>query len=675
MKNELEAIALSIRSLSMDAIEKANSGHPGLPLGAAELGAALYAKILKHNPKNPDWKDRDRFVLSAGHGSMLLYSALHISGYDVSIEDIKSFRQLGSKCPGHPEYGDTPGVETTTGPLGQGISTAVGMAIAEKMLAARFNTAEHKIVDHYTYALVGEGCLMEGVSSESSSLAGHLKLGKLIVYYDENKITIDGSTDLTFTENIEERYKAYGWQVLRGSMYSFEDIERLTLEAKKDERPTLIILKSVIGQGAPTVAGKNKAHGAPLGKEGIAEAKKNLLLEGKGDFYVAEEAYAFFKKRNEELAFAEAEWNKTFEVWSKANPEKRKEWDFSFAQGGADEALVKSVKLPEFKKDESIATRAASKKALNEFAKVLPNLVGGSADLEGPNAVGLDGISAFSHQNPSGRYIYFGIREFAMGTITNGIQLHGGFRAFCATFLVFADYLRPALRLAALMKLPSIYVFTHDSIFVGEDGPTHQPIELLASLRAIPNVLVLRPADAEETEEAWKQALLHKDGPVCLILSRQNLPILEKSDLFWRESIKNGAYIVKDVEASASGCTVGKPDRTPDVTVLATGSEVSMAVKAASLVKDKKVRVVSVMSKERFETSPKDFKHGVLGGCKKHIRVITAEAGVAQGWEGWTGCKCDNFSIEGFGTSAPGVKAAEHLGFTAENLAKLIEKN
>ncbi|WP_029409719.1 transketolase [Treponema pedis] len=662
MKNELDAVALSIRSLSMDAIEKANSGHPGLPLGAAELAASLYGKILKHNPLNPEWKDRDRFVLSAGHGSMLLYSILHISGYDVSLEDIKSFRQLGSKCPGHPEYGDTPGVETTTGPLGQGIATAVGMAIAEKMLAAEFNEDGYKIVDHYTYVLVGEGCLMEGVASEASSLAGHLKLGKLIVYYDENKITIDGSTDITFTEDIAARYKAYGWQVLQGSMYSYEDIEHLTAEAKKDERPTLIMLKSVIGQGAPTVAGKNKAHGAPLGKDGITEAKKNLGLDPSKEFFVFEEAYSFFKKRREELSRAENEWNNTFEQWSCKYPEKRKEWDMFFSKGGISKELIKSVVLPQFKKEEAVATRSASKKVLNEFAKTLTNLVGGSADLEGPNAVGLDGIPSFTDETPQGRYLRYGIREFAMGTITNGIQLHGGFRAFCATFLVFADYLRPSLRLAALMKLPSIFVLTHDSVYVGEDGPTHQPVELLASLRAIPNVLVLRPADAEETGEAWALALQHTDGPVCLILSRQNLPVLEKADAAWREHFKNGAYIVKDVQG------------VPDITVLATGSEVSTAVKAASLVNGKKVRVVSVPSKELFENSCKDTIHSVLGGCKKDIRIITAEAGIRQGWEGWTKCKCDNFSIEQFGTSAPGSKVAEHLGFTAEKLAELIEK-
>ncbi len=669
MSKEMDAIALSIRSLSMDAIEKAKSGHPGLPLGAAELATMLYGKILKHNPKNSQWADRDRFVLSAGHGSMLLYSILHIAGYGVSLDDIKSFRQLGSRCPGHPEFGDTDGVETTTGPLGQGVSTAVGMAIAEKMLAGKFNTSKHSIVDHYTYSLVGEGCLMEGVSSEACSLAGHLKLGKLIVFYDENKITIDGSTDITFTEDIVARYKAYGWQVLNGSMYSYDDIEKLTAEAKKDERPTLIVLKSVIGKGAPTVAGQSKAHGAALGDEGILEAKKNLGLDPNKTFFVADEAYNYFKEKQKEFTANEESWNKVFAEWSKENPELKKEWDLAFAgnydkRAKTDELheIIKNTKLPEYKGDESLATRAASKKALNAFAQALPNLVGGSADLAGPNAVGLDGISAFTPENPAGRYIYYGIREFAMATITNGIQLHGGFRAFCATFLVFADYLRPAVRLAALMKTPSIFVFTHDSIFVGEDGPTHQPVELLASLRAIPNLLVLRPADAEEAGEAWRQALLHTDGPVCIILSRQALPILKKADSNWKENFSKGAYKVK--------ATNGKPE----ITILATGSEVSMVVKACEMVNGKEIQVISVPEKSKFEALSKDEQKAILGVDPSETRIITVEAGIRQGWEHWTSCKEDNVSIEHFGTSAPGAKVAEHYGFTAENLAKYLEK-
>lgn len=659
MKNELDSIALSIRSLSIDAIEKAKSGHPGLPLGAAELAAVLYGKILKHNPANPAWHDRDRFVLSAGHGSMLLYAALHLAGYDISLEDIKNFRQLGSKCPGHPEYGETPGVEMTTGPLGQGVSTAVGMAVAERMASARFNTQDFTVVDHYTYALVGEGCLMEGVSSEACSIAGHLKLNKLIVYYDENKISIDGSTDITFTEDIAKRYEAYGWQVLKGSMYSYSDIMELTEKAKAGNAPALIMLKSVIGKGAPTVENKAAAHGAPLGSQGLEEAKKKLGLNTSETFFVDERAYTFFKERRKELAIEEDKWNKTFSDWALKYPEKKKDWDKAFCKGGIEKEELENINFPQFGTEENLATRAASQKVLGAFVKGIPSIVGGSADLKSPNAVGVE-ISAFTPENPAGRYIYYGVREFGMAAITNGIQLHGGFRAFCATFLVFADYMRPAIRLAALMKLPSIFVLTHDSVFVGEDGPTHQPVELLASLRAIPNTLVLRPADAEETVAAWKLALSQTDRPVCLVLSRQSLPVFEKEDEKKCSHFLSGAYVAK----YGSG--------NPDIVILATGSEVSMALKACSIVKNKNIRVVSVPSKELFTCADEEFKKEILGNV--NARIITVEAGVRQGWEDFTKCKCDNFSIETFGTSAPGNEVAGFLNFTAEKLAELIEK-
>jgi transketolase len=662
MNKELDAVALSVRSLSMDAIQKANSGHPGLPLGAAELAAVLYGKILKHNPLDPAWKDRDRFVLSAGHGSMFLYSILHLSGYNVSLDDIRNFRQIGSCCPGHPEYGYTEGVETTTGPLGQGVSTAVGMAIAESMLAAQFNTPDFTVVDHYTYALVGEGCLMEGVSSEASSLAGTLKLAKLIVFYDENKISIDGSTDLSFTEDVAKRYEAYGWTVLHGDMYDYDGIEKLVAQAKKSGRPSLVMLKSVIGKGAPTVAGTAKAHGAPLGPEGIAEAKKTLGLDPAKEFYVAPEAYSFFAERRKELAAAEAAWNKSFDEWSKKNPEKRALWDAAFVPGGIDAKKLAAVAVPAFKEGESIATRTASNTVLNAFAQALPNLVGGSADLQSPNAVGLKGIAAYNAATPAGRYLHFGVREFGMAAIANGLQVHGGYRAFCATFMIFSDYLRPALRLAALMKIPSIYVLTHDSIYVGEDGPTHQPVETIASLRAIPNVRMLRPADAEETAIAWKMALARTDGPVCLALTRQNLTVFPKDDPDWKHTVECGAYVAK------------KGADKPDVTILATGSEVSMALAAAALVPQKKVRVVSVISKELFDSQPAVIRDTIVGGAKGSVRVITAEAGVRVGWEGWTASSDDCFSIDRFGESGPANKVAAHFGFTAEKLAELIAK-
>ena len=652
MKKTLDAISLSIRSLSIDAIEKAKSGHPGLPLGAAELASSLYAEILKHNPKNPNWLNRDRFVLSAGHGSMLLYSILHIAGYDVSIEDIKNFRQLGSKCQGHPEYGMADGVEMTTGPLGQGIATATGMAIAERMLASTFNTEKHKIVDHYTYALVGEGCLMEGISAESSSLAGSLALNKLIVYYDANKISIDGSTDITFKEDVKKRYEAYGWNVLEGDMYSYYDIFNLTEKAHKSTKPTLIILNSMIGYGAPTVQNNAKAHGAPLGQEGVKEAKIKLGLDVEKEFYVAKEAYDFFAKRQKELAKLEEDWKADFDLWARENPDKKTLFDFYFSSSKREGIEAVLEKLNGKKYDAPIATRAASKDVLSELVKLFPNLVGGSADLTGPNAVGV-GLTPFTKEG--GRYIHYGIREHAMAAITNGISLHGGLIPFCATFLVFADYLRPSLRLSALMKTKAIYIFTHDSIFVGEDGATHQPIELLASLRAIPNLLVLRPGDAEETLLAWKMAMLNKEGPSAIILSRQALPIYEKQD--WSEALKTGTYIVKEAK-----------DNKPGLTILATGSEVSLALEALKLLKNKnEVRVVSVISKELFEKDLEARKNLLVG------RIISVEAGLRQGWEGFVKDKKDNFSIECFGTSAPAKDVAKHLKFTAESLAKVIE--
>ena len=662
MNKELDAVALSVRSLSMDAIQKANSGHPGLPLGTAELAAVLYGKILKHNPANPSWQDRDRFVLSAGHGSMFLYSILHLSGYKVSLDDIRNFRQIGSRCPGHPEYGYTEGVEITSGPLGQGVASAVGMAIAETMLAAKFNTPDFTVVDHYTYALVGEGCLMEGVSSEASSLAGHLKLGKLIVFYDENRICIDGSTDISFTEDIAKRYEAYGWNVVHGDMYDYTGIERLVSEAKKAGRPSLVMLKSVIGKGAACVAGTAKAHGAPIGAEGITDAKKCLGLDPSKDFYVVPEAYAYFEGRRKQFAADESAWKTRFDGWSKKNPEKRALWDAAFVSGGIDLAALDAAELPAFKEGDSIATRTASNTVLNAFAKALPNLVGGSADLQGPNAVAIKGATDYSATSRDGRYFHFGVREFGMAAIVNGIQVHGGFRAFCATFLVFADYLRPALRLSALMKIPSLFVLTHDSIFVGEDGPTHQPVETIASLRAIPNVHVYRPADAEETLFAWKMALARRDGPVCLALTRQNLSVFPKDDPDWKHTIECGAYVAR------KGADV------PDVTILATGSEVTMALAAAAMVPEKKIRVVSVLSKELFESQTEVIRNTIIGGKKGSVRIVTAEAGVRTGWEGWTASSADNFSIDRFGESGPANKVAAHLGFTAEKLAEVLRK-
>lgn len=650
----INAVATSIRSLSMDAIQKAKSGHPGTPLGAAEVAAVLYGEILKHNPADSKWADRDRFVLSAGHGSMLLYSILHLSGYKISLEDIKSFRQVGSVCCGHPEYGITDGVECTAGPLGQGVSMAVGMAVAESMLAAQFNTEKFKVVDHYTYSLVGEGCLEEGVSSEACSLAGNLKLGKLIVFYDMNKISIDGSTDITFNEDIAKRYEAYGWQVLRGDMYKPAQILKLVEKAKKcADKPTLIILKSVIGYSSPR-QGTADTHGAPLGEDGVKYAKKFLGIPEDKEFYVVPEAYEYFDSKKAQWALKEEEWNQTFAEWSKENPDLRKKWDAYFNDqptGDAEE--------PVFGDEDKMATRDASGKSLNYIAQKYGNLVGGSADLAGPNKTVLkDCGGIFSAQNRTGRTIEFGIREFAMSAVCSGINLHGGLRPFCATFLVFADYLRAQLRLAALMNLPNIYVLTHDSIYVGEDGPTHQPVETLASLRAIPNVQILRPADAQETLEAWKIAYESKNHPVCLALTRQALQGFEKSDKNWKNNIrKNGAYVAVDC------------DGTPDITILATGSEVSTSIEAAKIASGKKIRVVSVVDYNKFDDADESVQSELIGGAK---RVVCAEAGISANWKHYATSKKDLFCINRFGESGPAAKVAEDLHFTAKDLADLL---
>jgi transketolase len=650
-----------MRSLTIDAIQKANSGHPGLPLGAAELGAFLYGVEMKYDPTDPSWIDRDRFVLSAGHGTMFLYSILHLAGFPLGMDDIKAFRQIGSKCPGHPEYGVTPGVETTTGPLGQGISNAVGMAIAERMMAAKFNTAETAIFDHYTYVLAGDGCLMEGVASEACSLAGHLGLGKLIVYYDSNAISIDGSTSLAFTEDVGKRFEAYGWQVLKGDMYDYDDLANLTAKAKADAgRPSLVILKSIIGKGAPTKQGTAGIHGSPLGEEEIARAKTAMGIPLDKQFYAAPEAYSFFETRRKELAAAKEAWQASYEAWGKANPQLSEElsrWYFNRS--------TSEPNLPSFAIGEKIATRNASGKGLAAVAKAWPNLVGGSADLMGPNVTQIPADASgksviFTKDNPGGRYIHFGVREHGMGAIANGLALHGGLRSFVATFLVFADYLRPAIRLAALMKLPVIYVMTHDSVFIGEDGPTHQPVETMASLRSIPGLALVRPADAEETAVAWRMAMERLDGPTVLVLSRQNLPVFVKDDPEWPYSMGLGAYVAKNNPTA------------PDATLLASGSEVSLAFAAADLVAAKRpelaLRIVSVPDREAFFKAPAPVREAILASPAK---VFVAEAGVAMGWERLAPVE-NILSVERFGESGPGDEVAAHLGFTAQAFAQMI---
>jgi transketolase len=651
----LDAVAMSVRSLSMDAIQKANSGHPGLPLGCAELGALLYGEMLKHDPADPEWIDRDRFVLSAGHGSMFLYSMLHLSGYPVTMEDIKSFRQVGSKCAGHPEFGLIKGIESTSGPLGQGIATAVGMAIAETMLAARFNTAKAKIIDHYTYVLSGDGCLMEGVSGEAASLAGHLGLGKLIVFYDSNSITIDGSTGIAFTEDVPARYRAYGWQTYEGSMYDYEGIMALVAKAKADPtRPALIKLTSIIGKGSPSKQGTHGVHGSPLGADEIVLAHKALGVPDGETFYVHPEAVKFFETRKKALKDAHASWKKGFDAWAKENPALKTDLDAFYAG-----KPTSPLQLPQFKEGDKIASRNASGTTITALASAYTSLVGGSADLTGPNCTQMPKeAGVYSKTNRMGRMVHFGIREFAMAAISNGISLHGGLTPFCATFLVFSDYLRPALRLSALMNQGVVYVLTHDSIYVGEDGPTHQPVEHISSLRAIPNVRVLRPGDAEETVVAWEMALERKDGPTVLALSRNNLTVFKKDDANWKDTIRCGAYVAR------------RPASAPDLVIVATGSEVNLALDAAARITDKKVMVISMISRELFYAQNERIRNTLL---PSGVRTVVVEAGIPMGWERIAKPE-DILSIDRFGESGPGDKVAVHLGLTVDHILAIINR-
>jgi len=646
----LQSAATAVRILSMDAVQKSNSGHPGLPMGCAELGALLYGELLNHYPDDPQWINRDRFVLSAGHGCMLLYSLLYLSGYGLTLEDIKNFRQLGSKTPGHPEYGQTRGVETTTGPLGQGIGNAVGFALAETQLAARFNTEKHKIIDHYTYVLVGDGDLMEGISSEACSLAGHLGLGKLIVFYDSNKITIEGSTELAFTEDVLARFAAYNWQTLEADGYNADEIRSCVRQAKEQaDRPTLIKLATVIAKGAPNLAGHHSTHGSPLGEEEI-RASKEAMQVPMDEFYVPAEAVTFFEHRKEELARQFHQWQESFEAWSAENDELHRTWERFFGQPD-----ITGVALPDFPVGEKMATRKASAAVLNALAAGIPNLIGGSADLAPSNNTELKGLGSYQRDNPSGRNLHFGVREHGMGAIVNGIALHGGLRPFCATFMVFSDYMRPSIRLAALMKLPVIYIFTHDSIFVGEDGPTHQPVEQLAALRAIPGLLVLRPGDPEETRAAWVQAIENSAGPTVLALTRQNLEVYPKPDT-WEKDLAYGAYIAKDSEG------------VPDVILVATGSEVNLALQTARQLDSDRVRVVSMLSRERFLRAPEAYRQALI---PESARRIVVEAGVPMGWEG-IASGGDIFALDRFGESGPAEQVAEHLGLTADKIAAAI---
>ena len=672
---QLDQLAINtVRFLSVDAIEKANSGHPGLPLGAAPMAYVLWTRFLRHNPANPHWVNRDRFVLSAGHGSMLLYSLLHLTGYDLPLEQIKQFRQWGSKCPGHPEHGQTPGVETTTGPLGQGFGNGVGMAIAEEYLAAHYNRPGHRIVDHYTYVLAGDGDLMEGVASEAASLAGHLQLGKLICLYDDNQITLAASTNMSFTEDRARRFEAYGWHTQ--TVEDGNDLEAIdrALQAAQDERkrPSLILVRTHIGYGSPHRQDTFEAHGSPLGEEETKLTKEALGWPLSPLFFVPDNVLAHFRLALEHGKQAEAEWEVRFSEYALAFPELARELQQAMA-GELPQGW--DADIPVFPADlKGLATRVASGKILNAIAPKLPSLIGGSADLDPSTHTALKGMGDF--QNPGdaagdlqgstgggwsygGRNLHFGVREHAMGSIANGLAVHGGVIPFTATFLIFSDYMRPAIRLAALMGQGVIFIFTHDSIAVGEDGPTHQPIEQLASLRAIPNLLVLRPGDANETAVAWSVAVQTRDQPVALVLTRQAVPTLDRTQFAAADGLRRGGYILVDASH-------GKPD----IILMATGSEVGLIISAGQKLTESgsHVRIVSMPSWELFDAQPQSYRDSVLSPS---VRArLAVEAGVTQGWCKYVGDQGEVIGVDHFGASAPEKDLMREYGLTVENICK-----
>ncbi|MGG4012514.1 transketolase [Bacillus smithii] len=653
----------TIRTLSIDAIEKAKSGHPGMPMGTAPMAYTLWTRFMNHNPKNPDWFNRDRFVLSAGHGSMLLYSLLHLSGYGVTMDDIKNFRQWGSKTPGHPEYGHTPGVEATTGPLGQGIAMAVGMAMAERHLASVYNKENYPIVDHYTYAICGDGDLMEGVSAEAASLAGHLKLGRLIVLYDSNDISLDGELNKAFSESVEQRFKAYGWQYLRvEDGNNLEEIAKAIEEARNDEtRPTIIEVKTVIGYGSPNKAGTSSVHGSPLGADELKKTKEAYKWTFEEDFYVPDEVYERFHQLTvEKGSEKEKEWLNLFAQYKKDYPELGKQLEQAI-NGDLPEDW--DAEIPVYEEGKSIASRSSSGEVLNAIAKRVPTFIGGSADLAGSNKTTIKEEKDFGPNSYDGRNIWFGVREFAMGAAMNGMALHGGVKVFGGTFFVFSDYLRPAIRLAALMGLPVTYVLTHDSIAVGEDGPTHEPVEQLASLRAMPNLSVIRPADANETAAAWRMALTSKDKPTALVLSRQNLPTLKGTAETAQEGVEKGGYVVSP-----------STKETPDALLLASGSEVHLAVEAQKqLLEDGiDVSVVSLPSWDRFEKQSDEYKESVIPSTVK--KRLAIEMASSFGWERYVGDEGEILAIDRFGASAPGEIVMKEYGFTAENVVNRVKQ-
>jgi transketolase len=656
---DLENRAINtIRFLSADAVQAANSGHPGLPMGAAAMAYTVWTRHLRHNPRNTKWPGRDRFILSGGHGSMLLYSLLHLTGYDLPLDELKNFRQWGSRTPGHPEYGLTPGVEVTTGPLGQGFANGVGMAIAQAHLAGVFNRPGHAIINHYVYGIVTDGDLMEGVSSEAASFAGHLRLGHLIYLYDDNHISIDGSTELAFTEDRSARFQAYGWEVLQvEDGNDVNAVDAAIAQAKTDPRPSLIVCRTHIGFGLPTRQDTSKAHGEAPGESELNGAKRNLGWPLEPHFFVPDDVLVHFRKAIRKGEQLEADWRNHLKAYLAEYPELDTELERRLS--GSLPENWQSV-LPDFPADlKGIATRAASGKALNALAEKLPELVGGSADLTPSNNTWIQNTTAFQPNTPEGRYFHFGVREFSMGAVLNGMAVHGGVIPYGGTFLVFSDYMRPAIRLAALSHYPSIFIFTHDSIGLGEDGPTHQPVEHLAALRAIPDLVVLRPADANETVEAWRIAILRRDGPTALVLTRQAVPTLDRAIYAQADGLQKGAYVLADIG-----------DHNPEIILVGSGSEVDLIIQAGLrlVMEGTSVRLVSFPSWELFAAQDAEYQSQVFPE-QMHVR-LAVEAGIAQGWERWVGSSGAVISIERYGASAPYKIIYEHFGLTVDHIVE-----
>ena len=656
--NSCKIIANTIRGLSVDGVAAANSGHPGMPLGMADVCAVLWSEHMNFNPKNPKWLNRDRFILSAGHGSMLIYSLLHLYGYDLSIDDLKAFRQWGSKTPGHPENFVTAGVETTTGPLGQGVANAVGFALAEASLAARYNREGSEIIDHYTYVVAGDGCLQEGISHEACSFAGHNKLGKLIMLYDSNNITIDGPTHISFTEDTRKRFEAYGWQVLEIDGHDYDQINAAIAEAKKEKsKPSIIICKTIIGFGSPNRAGTSKAHGEPFPAEEIELMKEKLGLPKDKSFFVPDEISDLRAKTQEKGQNLENKWNELWENYKNKNQEAAKELENSIKGEISKEALD----IPQFGSEKAIATRSASGTVLNHIAKYIPQLMGGSADLTPSNNTLPAGEESFSPENPKGRYIRYGVREHGMAAIMNGMALHGGVLPYSGTFFVFSDYMRPAMRMSALMEQQVVYVLTHDSIGLGEDGPTHQPEAHLWAYRMIPNMTVIRPMDANETTEAWKSALKNKKGPTCLVLTRQGLPVYDRAGLGWAKSeeAQKGGYVLCE-------------DKDFEAIIIATGSEVELAVEAKTKLNEQgvKVRIVSMPSTNIFDEQPQEYKESVLP--KNILKRVAVEAGVTLGWYKYVGLEGRVIGLDRFGASAPYKTLYKEFGITTDAIVEAV---